>query len=516
MKQTRKLSITLAWIVLLFLSFFLFVSSGVAKTVPKGKVVVAIDTNISTLDPHMHSQTVNTYVNYAICDDLFIKDPKTMEIRPNLAESWKNINDTTWEFKLRKGVKFHNGDPFNANCVKYSIERVLDPKQKSPQRGNMATITRLEVLDEYTVRIITTKPDPVLLHKLSRFQMINPLYVTKVGDAHYSNHPMGTGPYKFVEWVKGDRVVLEANENYWKFTPAVKTVIFRMIPETATQIAELLSGGVDIIKPVPPDQIPVIEKSGKAYISKSPILRVAFVVLDANGYGGPTPLQNIKVRQALNHAVNVDLIIKHILKGLALRTATGLNPIAFGFDKTIKPYDYDPEKAKQLLKEAGYPNGFTMNFYSHSGSLASVFQVVEVISGDFAKIGVKVKYNHYEDLGQELEAIAAKKLKDGFLHSWSSYNVPDADMLYYHWFREGQRNCYASDKKMNELLDAGRSTLDMEKRKKIYAEFQKHIVENAYWIPLYAQYLVLGVSNRINYEAPADETIKVAQITWKE
>jgi peptide/nickel transport system substrate-binding protein len=487
-----------------------------SKTVPKGKVVVALGTNLETMDPHMHNVMLNFYATWAIYDNLVYRDPKTLENQPHLAESWRLIDNKTWEFKLRKGVVFHNGNPFNAEAVKFNIERVINPKQNSRFKATFSDIERMEVVDNHTIRFFTQAPSPIFLSKFTNFGIVDPRYLKEVGDEGLSKKAVGTGPYKFVSWDRGGSLVLEANENYWKFTPAVKTVILRPIPEMATQLAELLSGGVDIITNVPPDQVPLVRESKNARISTAPSLRVAFLQFDADGRAGSTPLQNVKVRMALNHAIDVDGMIKHILGGLAVRTPTGLNPMSFGFDKTIKPYPYDPEKARQLLREAGHPQGFTMNLASYGGTVLSVDQIVQAISGDLSKVGIKVASRHYEDTATFSKLWATGKLKDSVLASWASASIFDADQQYYPMLRQGERFCYASDPTMNRLLDDARSTMDLGKRKKLYSDFQKHFVANAYWVPLYAQPVTLGISSKINYEACSDDMLRVFDITWKE
>jgi len=518
-KEELKMKKTAALFLCLIVVLTLCLLSGnpaAAKTVPKGKVVVGIPTNLQTLDPALNPGWVGQASNWNIFDPLVIRDPVTLKLTPHLAESWKLVDDETWELKLRKGVRFHNGDPFNAECVKYTFDRRLDPKLNAPGRGLLArNIKRIEIVDDYLVRFHTKGAMPYLADILGMIHIVDPKYIKAVGDEVFGKKPNGTGPFKFVEWVKGQRLVLEANENYWKFTPAVKTLVFRPIPETATQIAELLSGGVDLIFKVPPDQISIIERSKEARILKGPALRHVYVLFDAMGRAGSTPMQNKKVRQAINHAIDMEAIMKYILGGLAIRAPSGLNPLVFGADNTIKAYPYDPEKARSLLKEAGYPDGFTMTLNSLPGRVVSVTQVAQAISGDLAKVGIKVKYRHHEDFGTGVKEMTTGKMKDFILHSWGSGGIFDADMVYAYLFRTGSRWAYASDPKMNELVISGRTTMSPEKRKKIYSDLQKHIKENAYIVPGYAQYFILGVSNRIDYRHSTDERVRLFDITWR-
>jgi peptide/nickel transport system substrate-binding protein len=257
--------------------------AAAAQGTPRGQVVVALSSDVPTLDPQMHTVRVMLIVGWHLFDSLTAREPGTMKLVPHLAESWHLVNELTWEFSLRQGVRFHNGEPFNAATVQYNFERVMNPEQKSPQRGNIAWLDRLEVVDAYTVRLVTKAPHPIVPEHLSNFQMIPAVYARQVGDSELARKPVGTGPYRFVSWTRGERIVLEANQDYWKGPPAVKTVIFRSIPEMSTQIAELLAGGVDIIRTLPPDQVAMIEASGAAYVSKAPILRVVFLSFDCLG-----------------------------------------------------------------------------------------------------------------------------------------------------------------------------------------------------------------------------------------
>jgi peptide/nickel transport system substrate-binding protein len=262
----------------------------------KDKVVVAFGSNIPTLDPHMHSSRLAHIADWHLYDTLMDRDGKTYKPGPGLATALRNVNPTTWELKLRTGVKFHNGEPFNAEAVKFTIDRVLDPATKSVTRGNFTWIKEVKVVDEHTVQLITAKPFPAAAEFLTLAYMVPPKYLKSVGDEEFSRKPVGTGPYKFVEWKKAEHLIVEANEGYWKGSPKgmpkIKTIVFRTIPETTTQIAELLSGGVDIIRNVPPDQIDVIKNSPNARISATKILRVNSLLLDSAGRASQTPLMN--------------------------------------------------------------------------------------------------------------------------------------------------------------------------------------------------------------------------------
>jgi peptide/nickel transport system substrate-binding protein len=492
---------------------------SVPAAVPRGRVVVALATDAPTLDPHMHTARVLIIVGWHLFDTLYSREPKTGRPVPALAESARSLSPTSWELRLRRNVRFHNGEPFDAESVRFSIERILNPEQKSPLRGTFSWIQSVEVVDSHTVRLHTPRPYPLVEEMLAfgNFMMVPPRYVREKGEAHFALNPVGTGPYRFVEWKKGDRLVLEANDQYWQGAPAVKTVVFRVIPETATQIAEMLSGGVDIIRAIPPDQIPALQASPTVKVTTAKVLRVVYLSTDAAARASRTPLTDVRVRRALNHAVNVDEIVQKVLGGLAFRTnGAGMNPLAFGFDGDVKPYAFDPERARRLLAEAGLPNGFEVPLNTYGGSVVSVDQVSQAVQGYLGRVGVRARIKHFEDIGQYLAQLRAGKLDGLVLQSWGNNSVFDADALYYIFFRRGQPYDYGTTDEISSLIEEARSTLDVRKRREFYSQVQRMIAEQAFWVPMYGQYTIEAVSSKLNYEAAPDEILRVFAATWKE
>ncbi len=485
---------------------------------PKGRVVAALGSDTSTMDPHMHTERVGIIIQQHVFDTLLARDTKTWQPVPHLAESVTSVNPTTWELKLRRGVKFHNGEPFTAESVKFSFERVLNPDQKSPIRGNFTWVKSVDIVDDYTVRITTVKPYPLIQEILTfgNFAMLPPKYVKEKGDAHVARNPVGTGPFRFVEWKKGEQTTLEANEQYWKGAPAIKTLVFRVIPEPATQIAELLSGGVDLIRAVPPDQLSVIKSSKIARVTATKILRVVYLQMDGDARAAKTPLTDVRVRRAVNHAVNVDEIMQKILGGLAVRAPSGGSTLAFGTDATIKPYAYDIERAKKLLAEAGYPSGFEIALNTYSGSIVNVEQVAQAAMGYLGQAGIRVKPRHFADVGQYLANFRGSKLDGITMASWGYNSVFDSDAIFYTHFHTGEPYAYNTAKEMDTWLEEARSTVDAKKRREIYSRFQRFIVDQAYWVPMYAQYTIEAVSNKLNYEASSDEIMRIFAATWKD
>ena len=450
----------------------------------KDKVVVAFGSNIPTLDPHMHSSRLAHIADWHLYDTLMDRDPKTYKPIPGLASSLRSGNALTWELKLRTGIKFHNGEPFNAEAVKFTIDRVLDPATKSVTRGNFTWIKEVKIINENTVQIITANPFPAAAEFLTLAYIVPPKYLKAVGDEEFNRKPVGTGPYKFVEWKKAEHLIVEANPDYWKGSPKgmpkIKTIVFRTIPETTTQIAELLSGGVDIIRNVPPDQIAVVKDSPNARISATKVLRVNSLLLDSAGRASKTPLMNQKVREAIAYAINVDEMLSKILGGYAERTATGVNPLHFGFDASIKPYPYDPERAKKLLAEAGYPNGFEMTLNTYSGTITSMDQMADAGTGYLAKVGIKLKRRHIEDVGLWTSSSKEGKLEGLQYYSWGSNSIFDADAIMYALAYSKEPLSYTKDPALDQFLDEGRTQIDPKKRHLAYREALRIMQERAY------------------------------------
>lgn len=513
MKRLRSICIMSILIVTLGL---LAAPAWSADAPRKETVILAFSSDIQTLDPHDHILRLGIITMYHLFDNLVVRHLDTGEIIPHLATSWKIIDDTTWEFKLRDDVVFHNGEKFTAQTVKFNYDRILNPDNNLPQRGNHKEIKSVEVVDDTTVRFITHRPYPIMLERMQNFQMIPEGYFKDKGKAHIAEHPVGTGPYKFVRWIRGRELLFERNENYWGPKPALKYAKIRIIPDTSTQIAELLSGGIDIVRALPPDQIEVVNASGVARHMISPILRTGFLQLDSVGRSGKHPVQNVKVRQALNHAMNIDGYIKYILNGNADRVATVINPKAFGYDPTLVPYEYDPDKARALLKEAGYPDGFELRFRTGLTTVEpGLEQTTQAMAADLEKIGIKVKIDQINEVGPYVTQVKEGKAGPLFVWSWGYYSVFDADGILYDLFHcggldeDGQPKdtpwAYYCDEEMDKWIEAARGTIDQEKRQKLYTQIQKKLHEDAAHVFKWGFHGIWGVSKRLTWKAPIDE-----------
>jgi peptide/nickel transport system substrate-binding protein len=238
--------------------------------------------------------------------------------------------------------------------------------------------------------------------------------------------------------------------------------------------------------------------------------------MDGDGRASKTPLTDVRVRRAINHGVNVDEIMKKVLGGMAVRTPAITNPMSFGFDPKVKPYKFDPAQAKKLLAEAGYANGFEVPLHTYTGSIVNMEQVAQAIQGYLAQVGVRLKINHFADVGQYLANFRGSKLPGITMASWGNNSVFDSDALFYIHFHSGEVYAYNTAKELDQWLEEARSTVDAQKRKDLYSKIQHFVVDRAYFVPMYAQYTIEAVSKKLNYEASSDELMRVFAATWKD
>ncbi len=499
----------------LLLSLALVLGAAAAEAQTKDDTIVyALQSDMQNWDPPNSVLRESIIFGYQVFDHLAVRDLTTLKVVPHLATSWKALDDTTWEVKLRRGVKFHDGSPFGARDVKATFDRVLNPEHKLTARGNHAKIKSVEVLDDATVRFKTDGPYPLFVERLTAQVMQSEKVIKDKGHEWMQENPVGTGPYKLASWKKKQEHLLVRNDDYWGPKPAFKYVRVRIIPEMATQIAELISGGVDMIKAVAPDQMDVINKSGQARTSTSPILRTAFYQLDQASRSGPNPFTDRRVRQAANIAVDIDAIIKHVLNGLGDRTATGINPMAFGFDPNLAPYKADPARAKKLLAEAGFPNGIDVRLRVDGGIVEPALQqTTDAMAAELAKVGIRTQQNLIAEIGPYVNQVRDGKAGPMFTWSWGYYSVFDADAILYDVFRCGEVYSYYCNKDLDALTDAGRATLDGKKRAEIYVKAQRVLFDDAAYLYKWGLRGVWGISNRVEYTAPRDEIDRMFIVT---
>ncbi len=464
---------------------------------PKDELRVVIPWTPENLDPTMNLSSIRAQVGVSLFDSLVGRDSEK-RIVPELAESWKLLDDNTWQFRLRRGVVFHNGEPFNAEAVRFTLQRVLDPNQKSPNRANIAEITKVEVVDDFTVKLVTRQPYAPLLNRLIDFPIVPPKYTAEKGNQGFSLHPVGTGPFRFVELVKDDRLVVEAFDRHWRGAPRIRRIVFRPIPEPFTRTAALRNGEVDVITNVPPNLARELERVPGIKVQRVPSTWMIYLGLNAF----KKPLSDVRVRQALNYASDVDTIIKTVLEGNGRRTPGPLTPHMFGYDPGVKGYPYDPAKARRLLAEAGYPDGLDIILDAPEGRYQGDKEVAEALAGQWQKAGFRPKVQVAE-WGAYFKRYLAKQFPDAYLLGLGG-PMQDGDELFNLVSSKG-RGLYYKNEKVDMLFDSGRSTMDPAKRRKIYADLAKAMVDDATWVFLMQQVDIYAMRDRVDWTPRPDQ-----------
>ena len=472
----------------------------VVEAAPSGEVKIGLAAEPNTFDPHLTVGRNTQIFVVNVYDGLTARDTQGHLI-PALAESWKRLNPTTWQFALRRGVKFHNGDDFNADSVKFTLDRAINPETKATIISELSTIAGTEVVDPYTVNVITKSPDFLMPARLGELfgLMLSPKHTNAVGKEGIAIKPNGTGPFKLVAWTKNEQLVLEANEGYWRGAPKVKRIVVRPILEDAARIAALQTGEVDLIAPVPHARIAELQRNNRLAIKTIPAPRIFHVTIDVR----KPPFDNVKVRQALNHAIDVNAIVKSLYFGHATRLATVVDRGALGYDASIAPYPYDPAKAKALLAEAGFPNGFETEFDSFTGSIADHAKPAEAIAGYLRKIGVNAKQNVFE-----FSAFGPRRVQNKtaplFIYSIGNAYLEPSWVI--RWMTQGGLGMHYKNARLDEMLTRIEATDDPKKRAPLYGDVQKLIMDEAPFIFLFQADAVFGMSTRIDYTPRPDET----------
>jgi peptide/nickel transport system substrate-binding protein len=439
-----------------------------------------------------------------IYDSLFARDPKTEAIIPWLATGYKVVDDKTWEFTLRRDVRFHNGERFTAEAVKVTFDYLLDPKNKTHYLPRFNRIKSTEIVNESTVRIHTSEPFPALLSAVSvpGPNILAPTYVQKVGIEYASAHPVGTGPYKFKEWVRGERLVLTRNPTYWAGAPKIDTVVFRVIPEFSARLAALLSGEIDLMKDVPPQAVDTVNRSGRATVRSTVSSRINYLALETLH---PGPMQNVKVRQAINYAVNVDELLKTVLAGQATRICGYVSRFDTAYNSSLKCIGYDPRKATQLLQEAGHdPSKLTLTLDTPNGRYPLDKEVSEGIAAQLGKLGITVKVQ-VNEWRSHLDKVINRKVGDMFFLGWGPDLEPTNTV--------GQlfvgNLTYSSfgDPKIEEMIHKAEVIVNPDASNAAFRKIQEALQPMAPWVPLWQQHDLYGVANWIVWQPRPDEKL---------
>ena len=429
-------------------------------------------------------------------------------IAPALATEWTVSDDgTEYTFTLRQGVTFHNGEPFNADAVVFTWEVGKDPSNEYFYVFELAE--SVEKIDDYTVKVTTAAPNPLFMRQVAtNWMMVPPLYFEEVGGGDgFEQAPVGTGPFRFVEMQRGDRIVYEANPDYWQEgKPLVDRLVFRPIPESSTRVAAIQTGEVDLVQRLSAEEAASLEGVANVEIISYPVDRVYYITFNNLTSGVDQPTIDPRVRLAMNYAVDREAIVEALFNGQA-RLATGfVTPANLGYDESLAPYPYDPDLARELLAEAGYPDGFAMEMACPVGAYTNFEQVCEAVQGYLGEVGIEINLSLMES-GQFWDLQAAKELPPLFGDSWSS-DIGEAinrltgalgglDASYSAW----------SDPVIDDFIDQINVTVDDAARAQLYVDLQQYMVENPPFIYLYEPMAFEAVNTAVqNYKPrPAED-----------
>lgn len=473
----------------------------------------AYDQAPENVDPYFNNVRIGVIIGQHVWDTLIYRDPKSGEYKGQLATAWKWIDDKTLEVELRPGVKFHNGAEFDADDVVYTLGFVGKPDNKVVTQQNVDWIDHVDKLDRYKVRIVAKRPFPAAIEYLAGPVVIHPHdYYAQVGPKGMNEKPVGSGPFRVTEHALGKYIRLERNPDYFKDSPKslpkVDKIEIRFIPDGQTRVAEVLSGGIDLIMSVPPDQADQLRAVPALQVVSGETMRYVFLLMNTLETTPAPQLRDIRVRQAIMHAIDRETMVKTIVGEGARVIHTPCFPAQFGCtDQGAPRIAYDPARAKQLLKEAGFPDGFEIDLYAYRER-----NQTEAMIGYLRAVGIKanLRFLQYASMRDAVRAGKAPLTHQ----TWGSFSVNDvsAAVSVFHKFTLDDVN---RDGEVRALLDRGDSSVDSAVRKEAYAKALALIVERAYVLPLYSLPTYYAATKDLVFTAYADEMPRFWEMTYK-
>jgi len=503
--------------------------------VSAAQIVIGSKLEPSSIDPHYHNLGPNNAIARHIFESLVHSD-ENQQLGPGLAESWKAINDTTWEFKLRRGVKFHDGTPFTADDVLFTFERAPNV-EASPSSFALYTKGKtLKKIDDYTIHIITEKPYPLMPNDVSTIYIISKKHGqgAKTGDYNSGKAAIGTGKYKFGEWVPGDRLVLDKNPDYWGEKAQFDRVVFKPIKSDPARVAALLAGDVDMIDVVPTADIPRLKENPDVVLSQGVSNRVIYLHLDQfrdespfiTGTGGKNPLKDQRVRKAISKAINRPAIVERVMEGVALPAGQLLPEGFFGVSSKLKPESYDPEGAKKLLTEAGYPNGFGLTLHGPNDRYINDAKICQAIGQMLARVGINTEVETMSksvffskaSRGGPNKSPAFSFILVGWGSGTGEASSPLKSLLHTYDTEKGlgasNRGRY-SNAEMDKLVQQALATVDDARRKKLLQQATEIAIEDLGIIPLHYQVNVWATRKGLAYTPRTDEYTLATSVVVK-
>jgi len=459
-----------------------------------GRITIATSAEPNSGDFHQSVGTIGRQLAVNIGDALVALD-ENLQVQPALAESWKQESPTSWVFILRRGVKFHDGTPFNAAAVKFNFERLLDPATKARDANMLAALDTVEVIDDTTVRLKLKRSFAPLVRTLAYIlgYMVSPTAAKAASLQDFGRAPVATGPFKLARWVSGDHITLVANKDFWRGAPKVDEITWKFVPQSATRAALLRSGDVDFVESLDGPDLASVEGDTKLVVTRIPLLSWNFV-----GVNNRTkPFDNVKVRQAISHAIDANVLVRRVLLGAGLPQNQLVPKGMLGYREDYKGYPYDPARARRLLTDAGYPNGFDTELWYATGYTSSVKELNEAIQGYLAAVNIRARIV-VNDLAAWAAARREGKIPMIFMN-WGS-GTGDSDTSLYSPFNsmehppKGVNYTFYANPKVDELVTRAREASEAQ-RDALYREAVALIMDDAPWTMI-NQLVHLEVRNR--------------------
>jgi peptide/nickel transport system substrate-binding protein len=469
---------------------------------------------LPNIDPYYNNMRTGVVMHHQGWDALVYRNPDTFKLEPLLATEWKLPDPTTIEFTLRPGVKFHDGSAFTADDVVYTLNLVSDPASKVSTPANYNWIEKAEKTGELSVRVTLKRPTPAALEYFALTLPIYPkAYREKVGAEGYAKAPIGAGPYKMTRVEPGVSIDFERFEDYWagspKGKPAIRKLSVRFVPDATTEMTELLAGRADWIWNMNPDQFESVNKLPHLTAVRKESMRVGYLSLDAGGRtGADNPITKLKVRQAIWHAIDRQAIADKLVTGGSRVPPAPCFPTQFGCNGEVAAlYDYNPAKAKQLLVEAGYPDGFDVELASYV-----LPQWGAAVQNYLMAVGIRAKLNQLQ-VAALIQRAKAGELR-AYLGSWGSFSINDVSAFMPNFF-DGGADDYARDPDVTRWQVEAGSSNDAGVREKAYSAAIQRITEQAYFLPLHTYVTTYGYSKQLDFTPYPDELPRFYLAKWK-
>ncbi|MDX1805485.1 MAG: glutathione ABC transporter substrate-binding protein [Paenisporosarcina sp.] len=465
------------------------------------------------LDPHFITDIPSANVVHGKVYETLIAFDKDMKITPRLATDWEQTDDLTWEFTLQEGIVFHDGTPFNAEAVKITLDRLLDPATGSPQKDKLGMISEVMVKDDTHLTIKLSEPYAPLLSILASNEgsIISPKSINETPD-ELATHPVGTGPFIFDSWKSGQQITLNRNEDYWGEKVKIDSVEFKVIPEDATRLAMIESGEAHISDQVPVTEIDRIENSDTLNLFRTDGLAVEYVGFNTT----KAPFDNVKVRQAISYAIEREAIIEGVYNNIGTLANVAMSPKVFGYSKDVEAYPYDVNKAKALLKEAGVDNGIKIKLLTSDRK--ERINMAEVIQSQLKGVGVDVEIQVME-YGSYIEQVDSGE-HQMFIGGWGNA-TGDGDYNQYNLFHSNSigspgNHFYYKNPAVDKLIEQGRVETDSNKRLDIYKQSMQIEMDDAVYVPI-RNYEHLAVYNNDveNFYLDASNYLVLNEVTVK-